>query len=220
MVNSLIVKDGEIQKSSIDFPVHWYRRVFHVFGASFLIYYLLPNVEWINLLKIFIVIVIVCFAIILEVLRISGKISSNYFLGLRMYEKNRVGSYLFFGIGSLTLLLFFPQQIAVPCILCASISDPVMGEIRYRFSKRKAVVFGFLLCPFFFIFTWYTVDLYLLILVSIVGASAAILGESSKFLWLDDDFLIQILPAVSLYVIWLCIPLLGLNYPNLIINPW
>ncbi|MDH7518125.1 MAG: dolichol kinase, partial [Candidatus Thermoplasmatota archaeon] len=37
--------------NAIEFDVHWYRRVFHAFGACFLFYYLLPDVNWINLLK-------------------------------------------------------------------------------------------------------------------------------------------------------------------------
>jgi len=123
---------------------------------------------------------------------------------LRDYEKNRVGSYLFFGVGVFILLCFFPQQIAIPCILCACLADPFMGEMREKFQESIVILFSFLLCFVFFFVTWYTADLWIVFLFSIVGATGAVVGEAKKFSWIDDDFLIQILPAIlliALYVI-------------------
>ena len=206
--------------NSIDFDAHWYRRVFHAFGASFLFYYLLPNdVDWIVFLKNWIPLVLVILAVILEILRLKGKISSDHFFGLRMYEKNRIGSYVFFAVGILILLRFFPQQIAIPCILCASLGDPVIGEIRNRFEKKHVYVFGFLICMFFFMVTWFRADIRLMLLVSIIGGLGAIIGETQKFWWLDDDFMIQVLPAILLLVIWFSAGYFGLSLPGEIIAP-
>jgi len=206
--------------NSIDFDAHWYRRVFHAFGASFLFYYLLPNdVDWIVFLKNWIPLVLVILAVILEILRLKGKISSDHFFGLRMYEKNRIGSYVFFAVGILILLRFFPQQIAIPCILCASLGDPVIGEIRNRFEKKHVYVFGFLICMFFFMVTWFRADIRLMLLVSVVGGLGAIIGETQKFWWLDDDFMIQVLPAILLLVIWFSAGYFGLSLPGEIITP-
>ena len=96
--------------NSVEFDAHWYRRVFHTFGASFLVYYLLPDLEWINLFKFWAPILLVSFALFLECLRVTGKINSGHFFGLRMYEKKRFGSYLYFGVGVLILLLFFQNK--------------------------------------------------------------------------------------------------------------
>jgi len=206
--------------SSLDFDAHWYRRVFHAFGASFVFYYMLPDIDWINILKIIIPAIIVIIAIALEILRIKGYISSRHFFGLRMYEKKRIGSYVFFAIGILILLIFFPQQIAIPCILCACLGDPIIGEIRKRFSKKYVYIFGFLTCMSFFVITWHTVNITILLLVSVVGSLGAIIGETKKFYWLDDDFMIQILPAIMLGIIWIALPYLGFNYPDIIIHPF
>lgn len=196
------VEDAKRKINSIDFDVHWYRRVFHAFGASFLVYYMLPSdVEWIDLLKFWVPLLIIVFALVLECLRLKGKIDSSHFFGLRMYEKNRVGSYLFFGVAILILLRFFPQQIAIPCILCACIADPIMGEVRYRFGRKNVYILGFLVCMFFFMVTWYKADVRVMLLVSIVGATGAVVGETKKFWWLDDDFMIQMIPAVLLLII-------------------
>jgi dolichol kinase len=207
--------------NSIDFDVHWYRRVFHTFGASFLVYYMLPSdVEWIALLKFWVPLLIIVFALVLECLRLKGKIDSSHFFGLRMYEKNRVGSYLFFGVAIFILLLFFPQQIAVPCILCACIADPIMGEVRYRFGRKNVYILGFLVCMFFFIVTWYKADVRMMLLFSVVGAVGAVVGETKKFWWLDDDFMIQMVPAVLLLIIWISALYIGFGLPDPIIYPW
>lgn len=209
----------------LDFDAHWYRRVFHAFGASFLVYYMLPDVDWINLLKFWIPLLIVIFVFVLEYLRIKRKINSSHFFGLRMYEKNRVGSYLFFGVAILILLLFFPQQIAIPCILCACLADPIMGEVRYRFGKKNVYIIGFLVCMFFFVVTWYKAGIWMVLLASIVGAAGAVIGETKKFWWLDDDFMIQLLPAMLILLLWAGLKSTGLDilpdqviYPSIL--PW
>ena len=203
----------------IDFDAHWYRRVFHAFGASFLFYYIIPNVDWINVLKFWVPPIIVVIAILIEVLRLKGIISSDHFFGLRFYEQNRVGSYVFFAVAILILLRFFPQQIAVPCILCACLADPFMGELRKRFNNKTAIISGFLLCMFFFVFTWYKADPLLIIAVGIIGATGAVIGEIKKFSWLDDDFMIQMMPAFLLLIVWFVLSYVGSNLPDPIIYP-
>ncbi len=212
-MNKLVKNIQETKRkiNSLDFDAHWYRRVFHAFGASFLFYYMLPDVDWINVMKFWVPPIAVALAISLEVFRLKGVISSDHFFGLRMYEKNRVGSYLFFGVAALILLWGFPQQIAIPCILCACLADPIMGEVRHRFGKKEVYIIGFLVCMLFFMVTWYKADLWIVFLVSIVGASSAVLGEVKKFWWLDDDFMIQIVPAVLLIVFLLSLKQMGVE---------
>lgn len=206
--------------NSIDFDAHWYRRVFHAFGASFLFYYLLPdNVDWIGFLKNWVPPVLVFVVIILEILRLKGKISSDHFFGLRMYEKKRVGSYVFFAVGVLILIRFFPQQIAIPCILCACLGDPIIGEIRNRYETKYVYILGFLVCMFFFMVSWIKADVYLMLIVSVVGGLGAVIGETQKFWWLDDDFMIQILPAILLLFIWFGAGYFGLSLPGELIIP-
>lgn len=212
-MNKLVKNIQETKRkiNSLDFDAHWYRRVFHAFGASFLFYYMLPDVDWINVMKFWVPPIAVALAISLEVFRLKGVISSDHFFGLRMYEKNRVGSYLFFGVAALILLWGFPQQIAIPCILCACLADPIMGEVRHRFGKKEVYIIGFLVCMLFFMVTWYKADLWIVFLVSIVGAGSAVLGEVKKFWWLDDDFMIQIVPAVLLIVFLLSLKQMGVE---------
>jgi dolichol kinase len=208
------------QLTAIEVDAHWFRRVFHTFAASFLFYYLLPNEEWINVIKIVVPIIIVICMGVIEYRRLRGTLDHQRFFGLRSYEKKRPASYLYFGIALLLLFLLFPQQIAIPCILCASFTDPIIGETRYHLGKKKAYAIGFLISLFFFLITWYQADWRILIFVSVIGASGALLGEAKKLRFIDDDFMIQMLPAILLFILWQGLLLIGIHLlPPPMIHP-
>jgi len=66
----------------------------------------------------------------------------------------------------------------------------------------------------FFMIAWYKTDFRLMIIASIIGAFGAVIGETKKFWWLDDDFMIQMIPAILLLIIWISLPYLGFNYSD------
>lgn len=205
---------------SIEVDAHWFRRVFHTFASCFLVYYLLPVEPWIDLAKIVVpVVILVCVGII-EVRRLGGELDRQYFFGLRSYEHHRPASYFYFGVGLILLFLLFPQQIAVPCILCACFVDPSIGEFRHRFPRRFAYLLGFLLSFCFFVATWYRAAPPVLVAVGLIGAAGAILGERVKFRWIDDDLLIQLVPALLLFLLWQSLGLFHVNIlPPELIHP-
>lgn len=206
--------------NAIEVDAHWFRRAFHTFAASFLIYYLLPDEEWIHIIKIVLPILIVGSLGVIEYHRLRGDFTNQRFFGLRSYEKKRPASYLYFGVGVLLLFLLFPQQIAIPCILCASFTDPLIGESRHYLKKQHAYLIGFIVSMFFFILTWYQADWWVLVLVGFIGASGAVIGEAKKIPFLDDDFMIQMIPAVLLFLSWQLLLLMNINIlPPPIISP-
>lgn len=206
--------------NAIEVDAHWFRRAFHTFAASFLIYYLLPDEEWIHIIKIVLPILIVVSLGVIEYHRLRGDFTNQRFFGLRSYEKKRPASYLYFGVGVLLLFLLFPQQIAIPCILCASFTDPLIGESRHYLKKQHAYLIGFIVSMFFFILTWYQADWWVLVLVGFIGASGAVIGEVKKIPFLDDDFMIQMIPAVLLFLSWQLLLLMNINIlPPPIISP-
>ncbi|MFH1101072.1 MAG: dolichol kinase [Methanobacteriota archaeon] len=188
--------------NAIEVDAHWFRRVFHTFGASFLFYYLLPEGVWGSIVKIVLPVLLVAILVVVEYRRLHGSLDQKRFFGLRNYERGRPASYLYFGVALLLLFLFFPQQIAIPCILCASFLDPIIGESRFYFGRRNAYLVGFFVSLFFFVVCWFRAEWWIVILVAVVGACGALVGESKKLRWLDDDFMIQMVPAVLLVVIW------------------
>lgn len=187
--------------NAIEVDAHWFRRAFHTFAASFLFYYLLPDETWVTNVKIILPILIVAGMFVIEYHRLRGDVDHKRFFGLRSYEKKRPASYLYFGVAVMLLFLFFPQQIAIPCILCASFTDPIIGETRYFFGKKYAYPLGFVISYLFFLVTWYRADGWVLIIVTTLGASGAVIGEARKCTYVDDDFMIQILPAVLLFIL-------------------
>lgn len=206
--------------NAIEVDAHWFRRVFHTFAASFLFYYLLPDDELVNLGKMIIPTIIIFCMIVVEYRRIRGDLDNQRFFGLRNYEKKRPASYLYFGIAVLLLFLLFPQQIAIPCILCASFTDPIIGESRYYLGKKRAYSIGFIVSMFFFLVTWYKSDWWILIFVVLIGATGAVLGETKKLKLVDDDFMIQMLPAFLLLLMWQGLLTIGIDIlPSPILYP-
>lgn len=199
------------QLNATEVDVHWFRRVFHTFAASFLVYYLIPDGGWIGIVKIIVPIGIVACIAIIDYGRIRGEFDHQRFFGLRGYEKGRPASYLYFGVALLVLLLLFPQQIAIPCILCGSFTDPLIGESRDYLGKKRAYLIGFLVSMLFFLLTWYHADWWVILTVSVVGALGAVVGEAKKLRLIDDDFTIQILPALLLILVWQGILLIGID---------
>jgi uncharacterized membrane protein YfcA len=72
---------------------------------------------------------------------------------------------------------------------------------------------------FFFLLTWYHAEWWVMLIVALLGASGAVIGEAKKLKWIDDDFMIQIIPAILLLIIWLFAGYLGVVLPDPIIHP-
>lgn len=178
---------------------HWYRRILHSLGAFLIFYYLIPDAEIYEPLKLWGPIGVMILIILFDLLRLNKKIHFPKSEIFRHYEHKRLGSYVYFGFGVLLLFLFFPEHIAVPCILCASISDPLMGELRYYFGKNTGFLGGFMLSfLFFFIFLSIT-SFSVLVFTALVGAAMVVFSEHIAGFWLDDDLLIQIIPAIIIF---------------------
>jgi dolichol kinase len=194
--------------------VRWYRRAVHAFGASFLVYYLVPSTM--NSIKISIVIILISIFGLIEVTRIKKLI--NLF-GIRDYEANRFGSYIYFGIGTAILLIFFPQQIAIPSILCGAYADPAVGEMRRRFGGRRAYLLMFLLSFALFFIVWHSAPFPSFFLIPAIGEVGAMVGEMENFRWIDDDLLIQLIPAILIGIIYVIASSRGLAFlPNPVIE--
>jgi dolichol kinase len=210
------------------------RRLLHLSLGLILVYYLFPKLifgvpkEW------YVVILFMVLPITLEIIRILTK---GTFYGMRKHEKGHVASYVWFTSGAVILIVLFPQSIAAPCILAAAIGDPVLGATRdlrrrHTFSITYMVIF-----LIFYLFHYHLV-------IGFVAAGIVLISESVEFRikWqlrphlfysrsqkkvsrykrffevlfrTDDDFMMQIIPALSLLVIF---TLIGWQYmpPELI----
>ena len=177
---------------------YWFRRSAHIFATTFISYYFLPDSGYIGILKRIIVLSLLIIFIVFDIARLKRK---RYRLtGLRDYEENRIGSYVYFGIGTSILLLLFPQQIAIPCIVSAALADPVAGELR-RINLKLSYLIVFMLSFIIFYSTWLTSPY--AILISVISSLSLTLSELKKFRYLDDDLLMQIVPALTILIFYL-----------------
>jgi hypothetical protein len=191
--------------------------------AFVVFYYLVPDIMFylgtlpvnknIVLLMLFLVIAI------MEFLRLVRWWNIKLF---RDYERHRISAPFWFSSTAALLILLTPQWIAIPCILCVTFADPVIGELRLR-GIRSYPFFGWLVCLVGFLVFTYPV------IVAMVIAGAATLVEIVKIPInnknspvhvagiFDDNFTMQFVPAMLILFIWMLSLELGLPWllPNM-----
>lgn len=201
------------------------RRIFHLMFSLVIVYYLLPNTIF-NISKdYYLIILIFLLPIFIEIYRLNLGVK---FYGLHDREKNHIASYVWFTTGATFLILFFPQQIAAPCILATALGDPVIGLTK-PLRRRFIFSIAFLICLVIFILFKYD------LLVAIFAAAVTFIAESFEFkirarlrpnlFWsrskhkfseykrvfdflfrTDDDFMMQVIPAIALLILFSIFP--------------
>ena len=73
-----------------------------------------------------------------------------------------------------------------------------MGEIRNYYGKNTALLGGFLISFLFFGIIWIQTSITIIIPVATIGALSTIIAEHYAGFWIDDDFFMQILPAIMI----------------------
>lgn len=191
---------------------NYYRRLAHVFASTFISYYFIPDDGYFGVFKKVLVLCLFLIALTFDMIRLRKK--KIKIAGLRDYEENRLGSYVYFGLGTAILLIVFPQQIAIPCIVSASLIDPIFGELK-RINISLSYILSFLLSFFIFYSTWLSSRY--AVIISLVSALSINLCELKKFKYIDDDLLMQMIPGILISIILM---ILGENaMPRKIIYP-
>lgn len=170
-----------------------FRRAVHAAAACLVVYYLLPaEAAWSAFLRTWGIGILLGAATALEILRLSGRLRTESFFGLREYERRRVSGYLYAAYSFAALLLFFPQTLAVPCIVGAAIGDPIIGELRAAGKASAAWGAGIVFVGGVFLVSGWTP-----VWAAIAGALATS-AEHWKFRHVDDDLLMPLVPAFAL----------------------
>ena len=194
-VRDVIVSIDEAIAEQVEFDPHWFRRAFHAFGACFIAVYLLPITGISGHLRFYGPLAIFAGVLGLEAYRMSGRVPTEAFFGLREYERRRISGYVYFGAATLTLVYFFPQPIAVACILASAIGDPILGEFRRAGFARLSIVAG----------GAFILGVFLLIgfhpLLSVFATAIMVAAELTKIKHLDDDLLMPLSSAIVLWAI-------------------
>lgn len=189
---------------------HIFRRLFHMSLSIFFwfMYKILSYVEltWhMSPVKVLFTFMIVL--ILVEMLRL-------YFgwclWGMRTYESKKPCAFFWGGIGMILVMLFVPggvtsgQKYAYPIVWCFAFIDPVMGELRMRAVPAWLMwLIGLMLG----VLIWYMAGVWLgtPLWLACVMPLVVMIAEWPSWSWVNDNFFMQLLPLLLLYVLkpWL-----------------
>lgn len=176
------------------------RRLVHICLPVFLLYYVFPDDTWIGIDKRLVLLGALFFFIIFEFLRLAYQIRV---FGTREYEMNNMAAYLWAGIGFTVAFLFFDYALVVPALLGMAWIDPLSGFLR----GRKSGLYPWL--PFASYLVLAAVALIVvssfaprsIVLIAAAGAASGIAAEHKRVRFVDDDFLMLVVPLVVMTVV-------------------
>ncbi|MCU0861402.1 MAG: hypothetical protein MUE65_03685 [Methanomassiliicoccales archaeon] len=177
---------------------HWLRRLIHMSAPLFLVYYLLPE-EIMGVDKRLGLVIVLVAVLAFEAMRLTFHWR---ILGLRDYEDRRLSAPAWAAIGLTITFLVFPVEIAAPAVIGMALTDPLIGELRRRRSglyPALPTVFylGLVLVTFYLLMglSWQV------LMASLVATALAISVERVRTKYVDDDFLMMVVPAVGMAVV-------------------
>jgi len=184
------------------------RRAVHVLIAVTPVYYLLP--EELPAMDSPRTIVLLVGALLVVALEIARLTLGFRLPGLRPYEDRWIASYAWAAAGVLLALWLLPKDIASASIVSMAVADPLIGELRGRgfgawHTLALPIAVCLLLCATVYSLFDSRGSLEILVL-SAVGALAAVAVERKKSRLLDDDFLMIVVPgtivAALAWTVW------------------
>lgn len=173
-----------------------FRRGFHSLTSLFVVYWWFPErVVEVELGREQIALIGLGLLACFEAYRIH---KGWLFFGLREYEKKRPAGYFWGATGYVLALLLFEQRFAMITILGTTLVDPILGEMRASQWKQMGPPVGFI--------AWSVVAYACAVLVPLptplllipVGALIAVFVEAPKVPYVDDNFVMNIVPLLSL----------------------
>ncbi len=176
--------------------IRFVRRAIHGMAGVSLVYYLLP-LELFGFHRRVLLGAFVIAILVFELIRSSFGWDIPL---LRDYERRDMAAYAWFVFGVGLCMLIFPMHISAICIMGMGIVDPVVGEMhehRDRFYPVVPLFIWILISAFFY--WWLTeIGVFAVFVLSIVGSLVAVTVEKPD-IYIDDDFLMVIVPALALF---------------------
>jgi len=188
---------------------HVLRRLVHMMAPLSLVYYVLPDPLWPGAPSNQVLLLVLFEGILIfEALRL-------YFgwpiIGIRDYEYDRFSAAAWAALAMVVTLLFFPLALAAPAIIGMSLVDPLIGELR----RRKSALYPSLPTAVYFIIVlatlWYFLGLSTTVLLASAIATGLAIGiERVRTKYVDDDFLMTIVPVLGMAAVFL----ISASYPS------
>lgn len=182
------------------------RRGFHLASPVWLIWYWMPPDAWIGVPKAGVLLFFLCGALLIEAARLIGGFRLS---GLRDYERDRISGYAWGSLGLALGLLFFPGQIVIVTFWGMAWIDPVC-----RYAKARglhpwvplvtylalAVVLWVFVVPLA-VYQTTPISPAQMAVYAPLAAVLAIAAEKPNLRWVDDDFLMHVVPMLALALV-------------------
>jgi len=172
------------------------RRIAHFLIALTPLYYALPvELPILSVHRWALVVVFFSGVCVFETYRLWKGIT---FLGLRPHEKEQIASFAWAAAGITAVLWLCPHDVAAAALVGMAFVDPLAGELRK--SRSDSVAVGSSLALYFalafcVLFLWEWRDDALVLVLAALGAVTAVAAERTKVRYVDDDFLMLVVPG-------------------------
>jgi len=183
------------------------RRLVHSLLAVAPVYYLIPVDLPLSPLKRWHLLIAFFVAVALfESVRLWRGVT---FFGLRPHERNSIASFAWAAAGITLALWLMPWEIATPVLIGMGLVDPLVGVLRCAKRARwlqvlLPLVVYFAICVIS-LASLTTLPLPELVLISVIGAALAVAAERQRVPYVDDDFLMIIVPGIVMSLLWLAL---------------
>lgn len=172
------------------------RRIIHFLVALAPLYYALPvELPVLSVHRWTLVVIFFAGVCVFEAYRLWRGVT---FFGLRPHEKNQIASFAWAAAGITAVLWLCPHDIAAAALVGMALVDPLAGELRkakgYAVAAVASVAVYFALA-FSVIYLWGWRDDVMVLALATLGALTAVAAESTKVKYVDDDFLMLVIPG-------------------------
>ena len=179
------------------------RRAFHVASPVWLIWYWMPADSWVGVPKAGVLLLFLCGALLIEAARLF---TGRPIPGLRANESDRMSGFAWGSLGLALGLLFFPGELVIPTFWGMAWIDPLCAYARKRGGYPWAPWAAYvaltaaawvLVVP---LAPYQTAPLPLVRVAAFapIAATLALAAERPNLWWVDDDFLMHVVPMVAL----------------------
>lgn len=175
-----------------------FRRSMHCLLALAPAYYLLP--EELPVLGLGRWVLLIGFFFVVSLIESARLLMGWTFFGLRPHERGQIASFVWAAAGVVVALWLFREDIATVAIVGMALADPLAGELR-RVRPRSTVSMTVPFAAYFVmaaavLHVWGLMPALSVVLASVIGAATAVVAEREKIRYLDDDFLMIVLPCL------------------------
>lgn len=189
---------------------HYFRRIFHLCAPLFLVYYLIPKDTWgLGLSREESLIIVFFLVMIFEAIRLG---TGRVFFGIREYERTRPSAFAWAAIAITMAFLFFPPIFVICAVVGMGWTDPLIGELRRHWKRAYPIlpmtVYFLIIIGCLTLFS--DIPLLVQLFLASLTTTVAILVEYPQFKYVDDDFLMLVIPLMVLTCVYECLVFTGM----------